>query len=138
MVVTSEDLHRIAEKAEEEGESQFRKRLQAASDAFAAAFEEWADQQALAIAKRGRKQAHQKYPVSFHERKDGFRLSTFVKGFRDSSGAFNPSRFLDIGYTSEVPTPFEKARISLRERGINVEDVSDPSKGLGFWLKIYF
>ena len=138
MVITGEQLQQLATTSGVDPEVDFKERLIMAAENFTSTFEKWVEKEALETAKRGRRQTHRKYPLSFHERVDGFRVSTYVKGFRTSDGGFDPSRFVELGYTPEAATPFLKACAFLQNRGIVVEDVSDPSKGLGFWLRISF
>lgn len=138
MVITSEELHRLVTSSGIDAEQEFRTRLDGAATTFVRSFEKWVEEQAMDIAKLGRRQSHRRYPSKFHEKLNGFRLSTYVKGFRTPDGGFTSARFLEIGYTEEQPTPFEKARANLCQRGIFVEDVSDPARGLGFWLRISF
>lgn len=63
------------------------------------------------------------------------RLSTLVKGFKIND-EWNAEIFEKIGY--KAGTPFDKAVSLLKEKGILLEDISDLSKGLGFWLKVSF
>lgn len=138
MVITGEELQKLATTSGVDPEVDFKERLNSAAENFTTTFEKWVEKEALETAKRGRRQTHRKYPLSFHEKIDGFRVSTYVKGFRTSDGGFDPSRFVELGYSEDKATPFQKACAYLQNRGINVEDVSDPAKGLGFWLRISF
>lgn len=139
MVLTSDELNKIATSAEGDNENSFREKLQTASDLFCKEFEKWVETEALTIASKGKRQAYRKYPLSFHDRFEGFRISSFVKGFRNpSDGGFDPSRYGEIGYTEDFATPYHRVRHLLQERGIHIDDVSDSSRGLGFWLKISF
>lgn len=138
MVITGEQLQQLATSSGVDPELDFRKRLSEASTAFVTSFQAWVESEAMDMASKGRRQSHRKYPHAFHERLHGFRVSTYVKGFRTADGSFDSSRFQEVGFSEDVGTPFEQARLFLRERGIYVEDVSDPSKGLGFWLRISF
>lgn len=137
--MTSDELNKIANSAEGDNEIAFREKLKNASESFVKDFEKWVEAEALTIASRGRRQAWVKYPLSFHDRFEGFRVSSFIKGFRNpENGGFDPQRYTEIGYTEAVPTPYHRVQHDLQDRGINVEDVSDSSRGLGFWLKISF
>lgn len=138
MVITGEQLQQLANSSGVDPETDFKQRLTTSANDFVDSFQQWVEKEALDMANKGRRQSHRKYPLAFHERLNGFRVSTYVKGFRTSTGVFDTSRFSEVGFTEDVPTPFEKARAQLKERGIEVDDVSDPSKGLGFWLRISF
>ena len=138
MVITGDQLQQLVTSSGVDPEVTFRDRLKKASEDFISEFEKWVETEAVDIAGRGRRHAHRKYPMAFHERQNGFRISTYVKGFRTAEGDFDSSRFQDIGYEDPTPTPFSAACAGLAKRGIYVEDVSDPSRGLGFWLKIAF
>jgi hypothetical protein len=135
MVITGEQLQQLVTSSGVDPEVAFRERLKKSSTDFVTDFEKWIEAEALEIAGRGRRSAHRKYPMAFHERLNGFRLSTYVKGFRTSDGVFDATRFAEIEFNA---TPFATACENLKTRGIIVEDVSDPARGLGFWLKISF
>lgn len=137
MPITGEQLRQLMTSSNNDEE--FRERLSTSSNKFMEIFQEWVEKKAIEIAHRRRRTATCNYPLAFNERLHGFRISTYIKGFRTSEGGFDSSRFLEIdGYSQECPTPFEKVRKNLSDRGIHVEDISDPVRGLGFWLKITF
>lgn len=121
------------------GSVDFMDRLNAASDKFMEIFQEWVESKAISMAHSGKRYAHFKYPIAFNEKLHGFRLSTYIKGFRMPDGSFSPATFLEMpGYTEETPTPYEKIKAVLRSRGIVIQDVSNPLRGLGFWVKISY
>ena len=71
---------------------------------------------------------------NFKEKYGPVKISTLVKGFR-IHGKWDPSIFHKI---DRKETPFQKAVHLLREKGILLEDISDISKGAGFWLEVRF
>lgn len=137
MPITAEQLRMVMSSASSDEE--FKTRLHTSSTNFIDVFQEWIETKALEIAHKGKRSANCKYPLSFNERFAGFRISTYVKGFRKADGGFDSSRFQELdGYDEEVSTPFVRACKLLGERGIVVQDISNPSRGLGFWLSISF
>lgn len=140
MPITGEQLRQLMNSSNTDDD--FKTKLKESSDKFIEMFEEWVEKKAIEIAHRGNRSnrfANCKYPLAFNQRLNGFRISTYIKGFRTANGEFDTSHFRDLeDYSDELPTPFEKARHSLQERGIYVQDISDPMRGLGFWVKISF
>ena len=55
-----------------------------------------------------------------------FRISTFVTQYR-----FDAKHFRDAGFTE---MPFQRVQQFFAERGIRVENVSDRTKGFGFYV----
>jgi len=74
------------------------------------------------------------YFANFKEKFGPVRISTLVKGFhvRDT---WDASIFEKIDKTT---TPFLEAVNYLAQKGITLKDVSDISKGTGFWLEVSF
>jgi hypothetical protein len=62
-----------------------------------------------------------------------FRVSTFVSMYRLE----DPHVFEQLGY-APGESPFTRICKLFQERGIQVADASDPSKGYGFWVKLSF
>lgn len=71
---------------------------------------------------------------SFKEKYGPVKVSTLVKGFH-IHGQWDPSIFEKIGMQE---TPFQRASRLLKEKGIVLQDVSDITKGAGFWLEVKF
>lgn len=71
---------------------------------------------------------------SFKEKYGPVKVSTLVKGFH-IDGQWDPAIFQKIGMNE---TPFRRAVSLLLEKGIVLEDVSDITKGAGFWLEVKF
>ena len=71
---------------------------------------------------------------SFKEKYGPVKISTLVKGFH-IEGEWDASIFEKIGIQG---TPFQRAVRLLSEKGILLEDVSDITKGAGFWLEVKF
>jgi hypothetical protein len=121
-------------------DDEFKDRLKSACDKFNEVFIEWVESKAMELAHRGKRSGNFKYPLAFNDRFNGFRLSTYIKGFRTKEGTFDASRFkeLEHGFTDDCSTPFDQVKSILAGRSINIEDISDPTRGLGFWVKISF
>jgi hypothetical protein len=71
---------------------------------------------------------------NFKQKFGPVKVSTLVKGFH-IHGKWDPSIFQKIGMQE---TPFQKAVFLLQEKGISLRDVSDITKGAGFWLEVGF
>jgi hypothetical protein len=71
---------------------------------------------------------------NFKQKFGPVKVSTHVKGFH-VHGVWDPSIFQKIGM---VDTPFQNAVSMLKQKGISLRDVSDISKGAGFWLEVGF
>jgi len=71
---------------------------------------------------------------NFKEKYGPVKVSTHVKGFH-IQGQWDPSIFEKIGMQE---TPFQRAVRLLKEKGIVLHDVSDITKGAGFWLEVKF
>lgn len=71
---------------------------------------------------------------NFKEKYGPVKVSTLVKGFH-IQGKWDASIFKKIGLDK---TPFQRAVDLLLEKGIVLEDVSDITKGAGFWLEVGF
>lgn len=71
---------------------------------------------------------------NFKEKFGPVKVSTLVKGFH-IRGVWDPSIFEKIGLSH---TPFQEAVRELKQRGIQIKDVSDISKGTGFWIEVSF
>ena len=70
----------------------------------------------------------------FRDKIGPVRVSTLVKGFHIQKN-WDSSIFQKIGLDG---TPFDQVVTSLKEKGVRVEDVSDTTKSLGFWVSIRF
>ncbi len=74
------------------------------------------------------------FPLKLSDKfRNRFRVSTLVSMYRMT----DPTVFEDIGY-AKGQSPFQRVKDKFVEKGILVENVSDSSKGVGFWLSLSF
>jgi transposase len=75
--------------------------------------------------------------LSFNRKMGNVKVSTLVYGWKNpqTTSYWDASVFQEIGFDS---TPFDALVKEYLERGIHVKNVSDPSKGFGFWIEASF
>jgi hypothetical protein len=85
-------------------------------------------------AKKSRKKCKFKSKLNFNEKLGNVKISTLVKGWKTETG-WDTFRYQELGL---LGTPFEDLAEKLKQRGINVHNISDSSKGFGFWIEASF
>jgi hypothetical protein len=89
----------------------------------------------LKAATNGRKYTRFQSKFSFSESYGNVKVSTLVYGWRVGKGVFTVDSFKDIQLES---TPFNALVKSFADRNITVSNISNPSKGFGFWIEASF
>jgi len=112
----------------------FLNRLKESSLRFQNGIEDEVLEKLQETAKKSRKKCRFKSKYNFNEKLGNVKISTLVKGWKTETG-WDTIRFQELGMNG---TPFDDLTKKLKERGIYIQNISDPSKGFGFWIEASF
>jgi hypothetical protein len=87
-------------------------------------------------AEHGKRTVYFRSKFEFSDKFMRFKVSTLVYGWKQSNNTWLTIPFHDI--YKENMTPFDNIIRTLESRGIYIENMSDSSKGHGFWIQASF